>query len=222
VPFGAVTVTMFFWRRLTRLAVWWCVVLSIAALIVAPFFIQYVPAVGRNSNLAIFTEPTSPTIKPAPVFFETVVRENLADLSSPLIGRGRFNIEAWAISCLGFDLRSLTTNDLLAVQFYIDGLFPFLVLILVSLGTRPPETARIDQFFGRMKTPVGATPELEEAAMEETRRNPHRFDHTKVFPRSAWEFTHWDRVDTIGFFVCCAVSAGIIAFFWFLLRVVAA
>ena len=54
--------------------------------------------------------------------------------------------------------------------------------------------------------------------MAETERNPHRFDHTKVFPASNWEFTRWDRVDTIGFFACCAVSGAIIALFWGLLR----
>ena len=45
--------------------------------------------------------------------------------------------------------------------------------------------------------------------MAETRRDPHRFDHVKLFPRSSWEFTKWDRVDTIGFVACCAVSGGI-------------
>ena len=64
----------------------------------------------------------------------------------------------------------------------------------------------MDQFYGKMKTPVGATPELEEAGMEETRRNPGRFDHLKLFPRSSWEFCKWDRVDTIGFLSCLAVS----------------
>jgi len=72
-----------------------------------------------------------------------------------------------------------------------------------------------------MKTPVGATPELEVAAMEETRRNPGRFDHTKLFPRSNWEWTKWDRVDTVGFIACLGVSGTIIALFWYLLRLTA-
>jgi hypothetical protein len=64
-----------------------------------------------------------------------------------------------------------------------------------------------------MKTPVGATPELEAAAMEETKRNPSRFDHTKLVPSSNWEFCRWDKVDTVGFIICCALSAVIIGFF---------
>jgi hypothetical protein len=65
---------------------------------------------------------------------------------------------------------------------------------------------------------VGDTPELEVATMEETRRNPARFDHTKLFPRSNWEFCKWDKVDAIGFGACCAVSFSIVGIFILLLR----
>jgi SSS family solute:Na+ symporter len=65
---------------------------------------------------------------------------------------------------------------------------------------------------------VGATPELEIAAMEETRRNPARFDHTKLLPSSNWEFCKWDRVDTIGFLACSALSGAIVGLFVFLLK----
>jgi solute:Na+ symporter, SSS family len=54
--------------------------------------------------------------------------------------------------------------------------------------------------------------------MAETHRDPHRHDHLKLFPRSSWEFTKWDRVDGVGFLVCCLVTGGIIALFWALLR----
>ena len=69
-----------------------------------------------------------------------------------------------------------------------------------------------------MKTPVGATPQEEETAMEATRRDPNRFQHTKLFPNSNWEFARWDKVDTIGFLICCAVSGSIIALFVGLLK----
>jgi hypothetical protein len=72
-----------------------------------------------------------------------------------------------------------------------------------------------------MKTPVAETPELDTLAMAETERNPHRFDHLKLFPRSNWEFTRWNRVDTVGFLVCCAISGSIVLLFWGLLHLVA-
>jgi hypothetical protein len=70
-----------------------------------------------------------------------------------------------------------------------------------------------------MKTPVGDTPELEAAAMEETRRNPGRFDDTKLLGRNSWwEFCRWDKADTIGFLACCALSGSIVGLFLFLLN----
>ena len=79
----------------------------------------------------------------------------------------------------------------------------------------------MDLFFGKMKTPVAATPELDAAEMAATARDPQRFDHTKLFPRSSWEFTTWNRVDALGFLACCAVSGSILGLFWGLLRLAA-
>jgi len=76
----------------------------------------------------------------------------------------------------------MSGRDLQSVQFFFAAIFPFIVLVVASLLSRPPEREMIDWFFGKMKTPVGATPELEIAAMEETKRNPRRFDQTKLFP----------------------------------------
>ena len=74
-------------------------------------------------------------------------------------------------------------------------------------------------FYGKMKTPVGDTPELEAAAMEATRQNPTRFEHTKLFgANSWWEFWKWDRVDGIGFLACSALSGAIVFLFIGLLR----
>jgi hypothetical protein len=115
----------------------------------------------------------------------------------------------------------MSGRDLQSVQFFFAAIFPFIVLVVASLLSRPPEREKIDWFFGKMKTPVGATPEMETAAMEETRRNPRRFDETKLFPRSNWEWTRWDKTDAVGFVICLGVSATIIAGFWFLLRLTA-
>ena len=55
--------------------------------------------------------------------------------------------------------------------------------------------------------------------MEATRLNPTRFEDTKLFGRNSWlEFCKWDRVDTVGFLACSALSGVIIAFFIAMLR----
>ncbi len=221
VPWGAAVVLMFFWRKLTRTAVWWCVGLQTLVFIVAPYFIQYVPALSRDPALITMTQPTTAGVKPVPTYYDNVLHVDPDDVHSPLVGTGRFNLEAWVLGKCGLNLTHMTGRDLQSVQFFFDGFFPFIVLILVSLVTRPPEREKVDWFFGKMKTPVGATPELETAGMEETRRNPHRFDHTKLFPQSSWEWTKWDKVDTIGFLACLGVTTAIIVLFWYLLRLIA-
>ncbi len=70
-----------------------------------------------------------------------------------------------------------------------------------------------------MKTPVGATPELEDKAMADTAENPGRFNDTKLLgENSQWEFTKWNKIDAIGFIACLAISFGILGAFWLLLR----
>jgi Na+/proline symporter len=176
-PFGAAVMLMFFWRRLTRTAVWWCIVLTAAVVVIEP-------------------------------------------LRTRAAGDENFSVGAWILTHAGFPLSGYGPGAFLAAQFFFDALFPFAVLIGVSLVTRPPRPENVAQFFGKMKTPVGASRELDLAAMEDTRRDPSRFDRTKLFPRSSWEFVAWDRVDAIGFLACCAASFSIIGLFWFALSAV--
>ena len=47
-----------------------------------------------------------------------------------------------------------------------------------------------------------------------------RFDQTKLLGAGSWwEFCKWDRVDTIGFLACSALSAAIVLLFVGLLAV---
>lgn len=216
VPFGAAILTGFFWRRLTAKAVWWSVSLTVLTILVVPNIATEIRSVRQASELAVMS--TADEAKPAPVYWKQLVRINPGDPTSALEGRGRFSLECYLLGKVGLDVAKLTPQGREAATFYFDGLFPFIVLVLVSYLTRPTDKARVDQFYGKMKTPVGDTPELEVAAMEETRRNPGRFDHTKLVRDSTWEFCKWDRVDTIGFLICCAVSGAIIGIFVLLLK----
>jgi Na+/proline symporter len=218
-PWGAAILLMFFWRKLSRAAVWWCVGLSAVVFVVLPFTVQFSHTLSTDPALIAFTQPAK--VRPVPMYFDRVVHQDPFDLSSPLVGGGRFNLEAWTLSKAGLNLAHMTGRDLQSVQFFFAAIFPFIVLAIASLLTQPPPQGKVDWFFGKMKTPVGATPELEAATMEETRRNPRRFDHTKLFPSSNWEWTKWDQTDTVGFLICLGVSGGIIAMFWFLLRLTA-
>ena len=176
-PFGAVVLLTFFWRRLTRIAAWWCVILTGALILVE--------SSGTGETWS-----------------------------------HHFAAGPWLLACAGLPESVLGPGGKLAAQFFFDALFPFAVLVGVSLVTRPPRAGAVAQFFGKMKTPVGKTRELDNEAMEETRLRPDRFDASKLFPRSDWEFTRWDRVDALGFATCCGISFAIVGVFWYALSAV--
>ena len=216
IPFGACVLMSYFWRRLTVQAVWACVILSTLTIIVVPWTAAKFPVLSHNQSLTQVA--MTPAGKPAGVYFATVVHEQADDLSSPLVGSGRFNLECWLMHKVGLDVASRSPSQRMTAQFFFDGLFPFAVLMLVSWFTPRTERNRVEQFYGKMKTPVGDTPELEDAAMDETRKNPTRFDNTKLIPSSNWEFCRWNKADTIGFLACCAVSFSIVGLFVLLLK----
>lgn len=216
VPFGATVLLMLFWRRLTVAAVWTTLVVTILLNILGPHVLGQLPIFRTDPVLVTRTDDAAG--RAHPVYFENVVRTHADDPASALAGHGRLHLELIALKLAGAPIDEWSASARFAARFLFDAILPFILLVTVSMFTRAPERARVDQFYGRMKTPVGATPELEALAIEATRCQPGRFDHTKLFPRSSWEFTRWDRVDTIGFVACCAVSGAIIALFWALLR----
>ena len=67
------------------------------------------------------------TIEPIGVFFENVARIDPADPSSPKVGIGRFHAEIWVLSWFGIDFSNFTKAQLVAVRFFFDALFPFLL-----------------------------------------------------------------------------------------------
>ncbi len=217
VPFGAAVLLMFVWRRLTAPAVWVAVIVSALVNIIAPLVVPLVPALRAHPALVEQTPPAADGRRTA-VFFDSVVRIRPEDAASPVEGRGRFHLELLILDRLGIDMADRSASARFAARFFFDGLLPFVLLIAVSLCSRQPPAAVVDQFYGKMKTPVGATPEAEARAMEETRLDPGRFDHRKLFPGTAWEFTKWDRTDTVGFLACCALSGAILGLFALLLQ----
>lgn len=217
VPFGATVMLMFFWRRLTAAGAWAGIGVAAVLTIVGPLALARVPAVRIHP--ALTERVTDGRGALAAVYFESVARQQPDDPASPLEGRSRLHLELVLLRAVGMDVAAWSPGGRFAARFFVAAVTPFFFLVFVSLVSRPPDRARVDQFFGKMKTPVGATPELEAAAIADTRREPRRFDHTKLLgAASSWEFGKWDRVDTLGFLGCCMISGTIILGFWLLLR----
>ena len=90
---------------------------------------------------------------------------------------------------------------------------PVILLVVVSLLTPPTDPTRVARFYVRLKTPVAATLAQDALDVEQSYAQPGRFDHRKLWPKSNWELTKWDRQDTLGFLGCCGLVGFILVFF---------
>jgi Na+/proline symporter len=231
VVWGAPLLLLFLWRRLTRTAVLIQVTVCLIYMVPLPMLVSLTPALRQNPALTVMTRERTVIhtvkatqedvearlaattgieikkqvqIEPVSIFFEDgVARLYPEDPNSALEGLGRFNIEVYLLSLTGIDVSGFTPGMLLTTRLLMNALLPLFLLVAISICTRPTDPERLDRFYARLKTPVGPTPEADHQAVLESYANPGRFDHTKLFRNSMWEFTKWDRADTLGFLACC-------------------
>ena len=241
--FGAAVWLGFTWRRLTRWAVILQVVICFTLYAVIPNLFQGMESINRNPDFLLETRPRTVTIvtgaleedvamgradkvgqrmekphtlDPVGVFFDRVVRDDPADPASPRRGMGRFHAELWLLSLAGMDLAGCTKAQLVALRFLFDALFPFALLFLFSLFTRPAPKEAMDRFYARIHTPVQPTPEADEEAVARTAARPEEMEARKLFPGSQWEIAKPGKGDLLGFGGCWLVVGIILFLLWFL------
>ncbi|MDI1248568.1 MAG: hypothetical protein PSV13_06760 [Lacunisphaera sp.] len=241
VIWGVPITFIYLWRRLTETAVRFQVLATVVLVAVIPWSVPAIPSLARSAQLTQMTREqvvavTGPAhaadvaagrartegeiitreqhVEPVSIFFEEgVVRVDPKDLNSPKTGKGLFRIEVWLLAAVGVDVAGFNPAQLLMTRYVVDAAFPILMLIVVSLLTKPTDPVRVAHFYVRMKTPVAATLDEDAKEVEASYANPTRFDHTKLFPKSNWEFTKWDRMDALGFIGCCGLVGFILVFF---------
>jgi len=147
------------------------------------------------------------------------VRQNPEDPDSPLIGMGRFEAEIWVLSWLGIDFTEFKKSQLVAARFFFVALFPFVLLFLISLFTRPAGKRHLDYFFGKIYTPIQPSEEADKQAVAFTAENPDSIREKKLFPNSNWEFAKPDRMDWIGFGGSWLMVGLIILLLWLMVTV---
>lgn len=249
--FGAVTLLIFFWRRLSVRAIWVSVLLWVVFIGIAPSFVPTFQSLRRSPTLLQMTTERTVTaligataddvkaglastagqaikkkltIRPKAIFYEGIARLNADDPTSPLEGVGRFQIETYILYILGFPVRDFNQAGILTARWLVDGVLPFIMLIVFSYvlpGPKPTEEnqRRIDGFFAKLKTPIAPTPEEDDREVALSYANPHRYDHQKLFPGTSWEFSKWKSIDYVGFSVCWGVVGLIIGFLWLILNI---
>jgi SSS family solute:Na+ symporter len=247
VIWGVPITLIFIWRRITETAVRVQVLATIGFVAVIPWIVPTIPSLARSEALTLMTRERvveveaiasaadvaagraraegetfrrSRRVEPVSVYFEEgVVRVDPTDVNSAKTGRGLFRPELYLAKLLGFDVAGFSPAALLTTRYLVDALFPIIVVMLVSLMTQPTDPQRVARFYARLKTPVGPDLDADAKAVEESYRNPQRFDHLKLFPKTNWELTKWDRVDTLGFLACCTLVGVVLAFFKFVLTI---
>jgi len=129
----------------------------------------------------------------------------------PMIGVGTFRFDMVIYTKLfGIDLTKAKNATLSTLDLPFKIVAPFLVMILVSLITKPNSKESLDRLYVRMKTPVDPDPEADRKALEESYAKPDRFDDRKMFPGSQLEIQKPSKLDFWGFIGCFAICFVII------------
>jgi len=244
--FGASIWLGFVWRRVTRSAVIWQVAICLAIYAIIPtafstmtwathrpaFLAETLPRQASISRPATREDVaqgraaavgqdvrTETVIPPAGIFFDRVARTDPSDPSSPRVGLGRFNAEIWVVSWLGLDFSRSSRSELLALRFFFDALFPFVLLIAFSAVSRPVPRPILDRFFARLHTPVQLTPEADDAAVEAAYANPGMYEDQKIVPGSQWEVLRPAPSDFVGFFGTWVLVGVIVLLLWLMVTI---
>jgi solute:Na+ symporter, SSS family len=239
--FGAAVFLIIFWRRLTSGAVMGGLIVWIIMMGIVPWVFPHLTSFRRDPTLLLETGQTTTmtamgataqdvaegkaqrigqlvkkpmVVEPTSVFFDSVARVDPKDPNSPREGIGRFKVENYSLYLLGVPVQGFSSTGMTTVRWAFDGVFPFVVLILFSLATKPDELERADRFFAKMRTPVAPTPELDRQEVQLSFQMPHRFDDKKIVKRSNWQFTRWERNDYIGFLGCWLIVGAILLVLW--------
>jgi SSS family solute:Na+ symporter len=132
-------------------------------------------------------------------------------------GGGLLSLELVLYHKLGFDLQSNSYALNETIRVLTRTIIPFLIIFLVSIFSthRQDEKHILDRFYVKMKTPVKEDREEDLREMERSYQDPKRFDHLLLFPNTQWQFTKWDRTDSIGFLFSLLMVVAILFFLYF-------
>ena len=252
---GTAGFMLYFWRKLTAPAIMIGMIVWLILMSIVPWVLPQWSAFARHPGLlqtgrAETVEVAIPAsagdvaagvakksgqilhkkeVVPAPpLFFDSIVRSDPNNPNSALEGRGRFNVESYLLSRCGLPVRSCSAADLYTCRWLFDGLFPALMLTVLSylplgrmgstragwLAVQAAQKQRDDRFFVKMKTKVDSDWEADKRQLAARYAEPGSLDHLKLFPKSNWEFTKWTWDESLGFGVCWVVAFAILGLLW--------
>jgi solute:Na+ symporter, SSS family len=235
--FGPVFWLGIIWRRLTTKAAWVGIIYSFLITVLLGHFGENLNLMSESGYFCQKTTPYTVSVTAAAlqedidqgdatslgqtiekeikvpstgIFFEEVIKQNPDDSDSKVIGKKRFRSSLIIPAILNVPFFKWRKAQIISLGYYLDVLVPLLLMIFVSFFTKQNNDNELNQFYGRLHTPVRGSREDDEKEMELTRRDPKRFSSNKVFPNSSIELLKPTTRDWVGFLLVCAASAIVI------------
>jgi len=131
-----------------------------------------------------------------------------------LVGSGYLYLELILLEKLGFNLAAnpYALNE--TIRILIRLIFPFVILIIISLLTRPDEGKQLERFFVKMRMRTLRDREQDEAQLEKAYASPDSTKAMLLFPDTSLEIYRWNRQDFLGFVLSVAVMFIVLAMFF--------
>ena len=131
--------------------------------------------------------------------------------------RGYLYPELILLQSFGFELNKQPYALIETIRMMIRLVTPFLILVIVSLLTKPNDDLLTRQFFLKMRTRVrGLGPDVDKEDVNESILNPERTKDILIFPDTQLELYKWNKLDFLGFlisvFIVFVVIGTLIAF----------
>ena len=102
------------------------------------------------------------------------------------------------------------------IRMLIRLIFPFILLIIVSLLTKPQNDEKTLHFFLKMRTRVrGLGSETDENDLKEAYANPEKTKTILAFPNTSLEIYKWNKQDFFGFLISIGVVLLVIGTLFF-------
>jgi SSS family solute:Na+ symporter len=235
--YGAVFWLSILWKKCSKPAALTAVIYSGLMIVVLPGVLPKVSAIATHPSLLIYTQERIIEVKagataqdvelgladevgdviskkhriaPTPVLFEQIEEE--ADEINRRRGSGKIYPNLLTLHMIGIDLRHLSRSGLMTLSYALDVIMPFLLMLLISLVTRPVDRNILNRFYSKFHTPVQGDNKKDKEEVKRSIQNPQRFEQEKLFPGSSWEIMKPSRTVYLGFLACIAIALAVMGF----------
>lgn len=233
VIFGAVFWLSLLWRKITTKAAYAAVIYSGLTIILLPSVLPQFNGIALNKKLLIYTNERyvnvkagatksdiefglankigdvitkKHVIKSVPVLFEKIIEVDSPSEGKQLRGNGRISPNLFCLHLLGFQLTNFSKSGLMTLSYFMDIILPFVIMILVSLFTKPVDGEILNRFYSKFHTPVHKIREEDDREVKISIANPQRFAKDKLFPNSSLEIIKPNKKIVVGFMVALGVA----------------